>query len=334
MQSCCCGIESRNLQPASSQNILAASPSQCKILATSQFLSRYTWTRLWCGTYLIFCPTFALTKFLYLEEHYSMPMVSVTKFSALTWSTYNPKSPDSSMFRWSSGGYFSSLFATLFVSFATASKFTDAASPCLRNSFRLYLSQSVSQPNNICTSLTAHVLRKFWHQPPLRSLWGSGTLSMSSNRARFSISMGCDTVSRLLSICSTHNRRACSTSSLVTTWILLDDNDVGVDASFAWSCCRPFLLKWRERDAWLKIRASSRSVAKCCTAASCEMGWFSSNQFTTRSQSWRVKFCRDDGAFENDDVLGVSFDMLLPALGPASGKGKKSLVDLVCLFIR
>ena len=34
MQSCCCGIESRNLQPASSQNISAASLSQCKILAT------------------------------------------------------------------------------------------------------------------------------------------------------------------------------------------------------------------------------------------------------------------------------------------------------------
>ena len=64
MQSCCCSIKSCNLQSASSQNILAASPSQCKILATSQFLSCYTWTRLWCRTYLIFCPTFALTKFL------------------------------------------------------------------------------------------------------------------------------------------------------------------------------------------------------------------------------------------------------------------------------
>ena len=98
-----------------------------------------------------------------VEEYYSMPMVSVTKFSTLTWSTYKLKSPDSSMFRWSSGGYFFSLFATLFVSFTTASKFTDAASPCLQNSFRLYLSQRVSWPNNICTSLTAHVLRKFWH---------------------------------------------------------------------------------------------------------------------------------------------------------------------------
>ena len=67
-----------------------------------------------------------------------------------------------------------------------------------------------------------------------------------------------------------------TTIGLVTTWILLDNNDVGVDVSFTWSCCHPFLLKWWERDAWLKIRASLRSVAQPLLEKWADSHWTSS----------------------------------------------------------
>jgi len=130
-----------------------------------------------------------------------------------------------------------------------------------------------------------HVLRNFCTQPPLRNLSFSGTFSLSSNRALFSTNIAPVTVSRLRSMCSTHNLKASSTSGLVTILAFLADSAVGVAASLSWSFWRPFLVKWRERDAWSKMRAPSRRFRKCLTVASCETGWFWSYHSTTCSQS-------------------------------------------------
>jgi len=137
-----------------------------------------------------------------------------------------------------------------------------------------------------------HVLRNFCTQPPLRNLSFSGTFSLSSNRALFSTN-----IAPVTGFASPLHVFHPQSQGFLHSWscnnpCFLADSAVGVAASLSWSFWRPFLVKWRERDAWSKMRAPSRRFRKCLTVASCETGWFWSYHSTTCSQSPSVKWIR------------------------------------------
>ena len=196
--------------------------------------------------------------------------------------TYNPKSPNLSVFKWSFSGYFSSLLATLSHSLFTSLRLTDVAFPCLWYSLRLYL-VILWVIWLYSAAFCTHVCKNLWTQPLLCNLLHSGTLRASSNQAHFSTSIGPMTVSHFCSMCCIHNHKASSMSSCMTIWACFKDNADGVDTSLVSSCLHPFLVKWCERVFWVKRRASLGRYLKWLTVSAWETSWLSSYQFLTCS---------------------------------------------------
>ena len=98
--------------------------------------------------------------------------------------TYNPKSPNLSVFKRSFSGYFSSLLATLSHTLFTSLRLTDTASPCLWYSLMLYL-VILWVIWLYFAAFCTHVCKNFWTEPLLHNLLHSGTLRESSNQAHF-----------------------------------------------------------------------------------------------------------------------------------------------------
>ena len=131
----------------------------------------------------------------------SVRMCTVYMVSKLTFNiqnSYNPNSPGSSKLKQSCLAYWATISETLFLSFLTASRSTDPASPCLWNSFNLYLWRFCQHHKLQRVSLTSltYVLQKPCTQPSHFSHSISGTPNWSSNLAHFATSITPVTLSK------------------------------------------------------------------------------------------------------------------------------------------
>jgi len=140
----------------------------------------------------------------------------------------NAKKDDSSKFHlslWENGASTSRI---RLLSVSTSMGSTEAASPCLRNSFILYLSFRVwltfIKGHHIWES---HALQNDWTHDSPSSRSFCGTSNLSSKRFRFSASILPLTVSRFSSIDLNQITKARSTSGLVTTRGRFDDRAEG-----------------------------------------------------------------------------------------------------------
>src|SRR5882757_1626238 len=142
----------------------------------------------------------------------------------------NAKKDDSSKFHRSLGANGARISRMRLLSLSTSAGSTDAAPPCLQNSFILYLSFKLVFIKEH-HGQNPYVLQNDWTHDSPASRSFSGTLNSFSKRRRFSTSILPFTVSRFSSIDLNQMTKARSTSGLVTMRGRFDDRAEGFEVT-------------------------------------------------------------------------------------------------------